>query len=259
MRKKNILTPTSIFITGASSGIGRALALAYASEKTHLFICGRNEERLNETATLCKEKGADVHTFIFDTTDKEATREAVLQANQIKKLNLVIANAGVSGGVIGRKHFEETTRTIFETNIFGVLNTVLPALEIFQRKSGGQIAIMSSMAGFQGLMNCPAYSASKCCVKAWGDALRGALYRKNVKVSVICPGFIKTPLTDKNKFRMPFMIEADEAALIIKKGLEKNKGLITFPFIMAFFARGAALLPRWLTDGLLNGLPKKEK
>lgn len=252
-------TPSSIFITGASSGIGKALCEAYATPKTHLFLCGRNLDRLNEIAKICNKKGAIVHTFQFDTTDKVATKKALLDAHAIKPLDLIIANAGVSGGVLGLENSEHSIRQIFDTNINGVINTVLPAIEIFKSQNKGQIALMSSIAGFRGLMNCPAYSASKNFVKAWGEALRGSLKQDNINVNVICPGFVKTPLTDKNLFKMPFLMQPDKAANIIIEGLQKNKSIIAFPKIMHFSIALMTALPRCITNPIFEYLPQKEK
>ena len=252
-------TPQSILITGASSGIGKSLALAYATKDTHLFLCGRNMERLTEVANYCTAKGAISHILQFDTTDKNETKKAILNADSIKPLELVIANAGVSGGVLGLEDSEESIRKIIDTNVNGVVNTVLPCIEIFKSRKKGQIALMSSIAGFRGLMNCPAYSASKNFVKAWGEALRGYLKSDNIKVNTICPGFVRTPLTDKNLFKMPFLMEPEKAAQIIKKGIQQNKGLIAFPKIMHFGIALVSALPRCLTNPIFEYLPQKEK
>ena len=257
--KNNQNTPKSIFITGASSGIGRALAIQFSSPDTTLFLCGRNKERLEQTANSCQEKGATIHLFLFDATNKEEAKKAVLEAHKIKPLDLLIANAGVSGGVLGKEDSEESIRQIFDTNIYGVINTVLPVIALFKKQGFGQIAVMSSIAGFRGLMNCPAYSSSKNFVKAWGEALRGALKPFNIKVNVICPGFVKTPLTDKNLFKMPFLMTAPKAAGIIQKGILKNKGIIAFPMIMHFLIALLSALPRCLTNPIFEYLPQKEK
>ena len=257
--KKVITSPKSIFITGASSGIGKAISIQFAAPGITLFLCGRNKERLQQTASICEEKGALVHLFLFDATDKVAAKNAVLEAHKIKPLELLIANAGVSGGVLGKEDQEESIRQIFDTNIYGVINTVLPVIDLFKSQGFGQIALMSSIAGFRGLMNCPAYSSSKNFVKAWGEALRGALKPNNIKVNVICPGFVKTPLTDKNVFKMPFLMQPEKAAVIIQKGISTNKGIIAFPMIMHFLIALLTSLPRVLTNPIFEYLPQKEK
>ena len=250
--------PKSVLITGASSGIGKALALEYANKGIVLHLCGRNKERLNEVAQICQNKGAKIFTYLFDTTDEKAAEKALQKAHQNTPLDLVIANAGVSGGVLGTDETPVSTRQIMQTNIFGTLNTVLPAVEVM-KKRGGQIALVASLAGYRGMGSCPAYSASKACVKAFGEALRGQHKYKNLYFTTICPGFIETPLTDKNKFYMPFLMKADKAARIIRRHLEHTPALIAFPWIMAFGAWFGGALPTWIALPLFALFPKKEK
>lgn len=249
----------SVFITGASSGLGKALASAYAKPGIHLFLCGRNEERLNETSKICSEQGAICHIFIFDVTNAESAEKAVQDAQKIFPIDLIIANAGVSAGVLGVPEDGSGTRKIMKTNIEGVVNTVLPAAEIFKKQRFGQIAIVSSIAGYRGMSSCPAYSASKACVKAWGEGLRGLLKPYNIGVSVICPGFIETPLTDKNRFKMPFIMQPKPAARLIRRRLRHNPAIIAFPFIMAFGAWFGSALPSFIILPIMGLFPKKEK
>ena len=157
----------SIFITGASSGLGRALSLHYAKEGVCLFLCGRDKEKLFNVAADCQEKGAEVHTFLFDVTNPADALQAIYEADSIHTIDLLIANAGISGGVLGIAETAEQTRRVFATNIGGVTNIVLPTLEKMRKRKHGQIAIVSSIAGYRGLPSCPAYSASKACVKTW--------------------------------------------------------------------------------------------
>jgi len=253
------LIPKSIFITGASSGIGKQLALAYAAADVTLFLCGRNEPRLDAVAVACREKGATVYTYLFDVREAGAAESAVRQAYAIAPIDLLIANAGVSAGVLGLDETPVSSRTIFETNIFGVMNVVLPVTELMKKNKSGHVALISSLSGYRGMASCPAYSASKACVKAWGEALWGALRPYGVKVSVVCPGFIETPLTDKNRFYMPFLMKADKAAALIKKKLAKAPPIIAFPWIMALGARLGSILPARIILPILGQLPKKEK
>lgn len=250
--------PKSVFITGASSGLGKALALDYAQKGITLHLCGRNKERLLQVAGACTDKGAIVYTYQFDTTDADKAQKAIQKANQTKPLDLVIANAGISGGVLGTDETAVSTRQIMQTNVFGTLNTVLPAIEVMNKR-GGQIALIASLAGYRGMGSCPAYSASKSCVKAFGEALRGQGKYKKLHFTTICPGFIETPLTDKNQFYMPFLMKADKAARIIHKRLKKAPALIAFPWIMAFSAWVGSILPGFIARPLFASLPKKEK
>ena len=247
----------SIFITGASSGLGKALAIAYAKPENCLFLCGRNKERLYDVAATCKEMGAEVYTYLFDVTDAFAAQESILNAESVAPIDLLIANAGISGGVLGEAEGNAQTRQVLNTNVFGVANTVLPLIDRMRSRKSGQIAIISSIAGYRGLPSAPAYSASKACVKAWGEALRGWLKSDNIKVNVVCPGFIKTPLTDVNVFKMPFLMQPDKAAKIIQKGIRKDKPIIAFPKPMAFAAWFMGAMPACIIHPLLRHLPKK--
>ena len=141
----------------------------------------------------------------------------------------MIANAGVSAGTGAGGETEEQARDIFAVNLAGVLNCVHPALDHMRLRGAGQIAIVSSIAGYRGMPGAPAYSASKAAVMAYGEALRGELAGEGVAVTVICPGFVKTPMTAVNDFPMPFLMEPDVAARRLLDGLEKKKFEITFP------------------------------
>jgi len=255
---KNI-EPKSVFITGASSGLGACLAIEYASSTRTLHLCGRNKDRLLATAKKCREKGAKVFTYLFDVTDEKAATKAILQAFERTPLDLVIANAGVSAGVIGDYETSVATRKIMTTNIFGVLNTVLPALELMKKRRKGHIAMIASLAGYRGMASCPAYSASKSAVKALGEALYGQQKPKGIHITTICPGFIETPLTDKNRFYMPFLMKADKAAHIIHRRLNRAPAIIGFPAIMVFAAWLGSCLPSWIALPLFALFPKKEK
>lgn len=248
---------TNILITGATSGIGKALALHYAaSGALNLFICGRNQERLGEIARRCRELGADVHPRILDVTDREELSEWILQAAQNTSLDLVIANAGVSS----LDDTPASTYNLFNTNVTGVLNTVLPAIEAYRthpRTSPRAIAITASLAGYHGLAGCPDYSASKACVKAWGEALRLKLAAEKININVICPGFVRSRITDRNTFPMPFFMEADRAAAKIAAGISHNNGIIAFPWPLRFAVWLLSILPNCLSDYIYAKLPHK--
>jgi short-subunit dehydrogenase len=249
--------PSSVLITGASSGIGEALAVAYARPGATLFLSGRDRERLAGVVDRCRERGADAHLRRLDVTDRAAMEAWVGACNGSRPLDLVIANAGISAGTGDGGETEAQTRAIFATNVNGVINTVLPAVELMRPRGCGQIAIVSSLAGYRGLAGAPAYCASKAAVKVWGEGLRGWLAEDGVKVSVICPGFVTTRLTAANRFRMPFLMDADRAARIIVDGLAGNRGRIAFPWPMAAAVWLAAALPDRLMERLARKLPKK--
>jgi len=246
-----------ILITGASSGLGAALAAAYSEHGVTLFLAGRNEQRLQETAAQVQERGAKAHTKIIDVTDAQAMAAWINEVDAACPLDLVIANAGISAGTGKGDETAAQSRAIFDTNVFGVFNTVHPVVSLMKRRGWGQIAIMSSLAGFRGIPGAPSYVASKAAVRLFGEALRGELAPLGVKVNVICPGFVKTPMTDVNTFPMPFVMEAPRAAQIIKKGLVRDKARISFPWPMSVIIWVLAALPLFLTDPLLERLPRK--
>lgn len=247
--------PEYILITGASSGIGKYLAISYAKSGITLYLSGRNERRLKNTIKLCEEKGAIVHSFIGDVTDGKSIS---IWIKSITRLDLVIANAGISAGTGGGDESDEQVRKIFAVNIDGVLNTIHPAIDIMKKQGAGQVAIVSSLAGYRGLPGSPAYSASKAAVKVYGEALRGYLQKYNIAVSVVTPGYIRTPMTDVNKFPMPFLVDVEKAAKIIISGLARNKSRIAFPLPMYFVVWLCSCLPPFIVDPIFARLPGKE-
>lgn len=252
--------PKSILITGASSGIGEALALHYAAPDVFLALSGRNADRLESVAKACRAQGADVESALVDVTDKEAMANWITQLYHEKPLDLIIANAGISGGTGGGIEGEpiSNARKIFDVNIGGVFNTIEPALQMMvEQDHKGQIGIVSSLAAFRGWTGAPAYSASKGCVRFYGEALRGALKESGVQINVICPGFVKSRITDVNDYPMPMMMSAEKAANIIAKGLAKNKGRICFPWPVHFSAWFLGILPDFLAQIILAKAPKK--
>jgi short-subunit dehydrogenase len=247
--------PKNILITGASSGIGRALAIAYSASGVSLFLCARNSEKLNETKITCEKLGAKVFVEILDVTDEEKVKNWI---RKIADLDLVIANAGISAGTAGGPESLAQIKKIFATNWDGVLNVIDSAITKMKEKKCGQIALISSLAGMRGLPSSPAYSASKAAVRVYGEGLRGNLAPFGIKVNVICPGYIKTPMTDVNKFPMPFLMGAEKCAQIIKRDLAKNKSRIAFPFPLYFVVWLAALLSTKITDPIFAKLPGKK-
>ena len=244
---------TNILITGASSGIGAALAAEYAEMGNHLVLTGRNPKRLTAISAACRGKGAKAAEHIIDVTDTSAMN-ALFQTDG--PFDLVFANAGIAGPEGGG--FAENTRLIFSVNIDGVANTLIPAIESMKENGGGQIGIVSSIAGFRGLPSAPAYAASKAAVKSWGEGLRGRYAADGIRVSVICPGFVESAITASNDFRMPLLMDAPRAARIIRRGMERNKGLIAFPLPMLFGAWLMTVLPNRFVDWATRRLPRKE-
>ena len=249
-------------ITGASSGIGEAIVLACAARGDRLFICGRNAERLSAVADACRKLGATVQEQVVDVTDEDATRRWLQECDAAAPLDRVFSNAGVSTGVEN----EANSRRTFAINVGGCVNTVLPTIELFRKRKpadGGpipghpQIVITASIAGYGPLKACPAYSATKSCVKTWGLSLRGMLAPEDIRVSVVCPGFVRSRLTDGNTCPMPFFMEADKAAKIILRRADKNIGVIAFPWPMRLATWWLSTLPYRFNEFINRLLPKK--
>lgn len=252
--------PTSILITGASSGIGRALAIAYARPGATLFLGGRNATRLSEIARDCAAKGATVHEHLVDVVDRAAMNEWIVSSDTTKALDLVIANAGISAGTSAGQTAEpeEQVRRLFAVNVDGLLNTVSPALPLMQSRGRGQLALMSSMASFRGLAGASAYCATKAAVRVLGEGMRGTVAGSGIEVSVICPGYVRSAMTDVNTFPMPFLMSAEKAARIIQSGLSVNRSRIAFPWRMYAALWLLQLLPVALTDAIVARLPRKD-
>ncbi len=249
--------PKNIVITGASSGLGAALAVHYARPGVTLHLSGRHAGRLAQTASLCEELGAHAHSVTLDVTDAAAMQQWLETIDAETPVDLAIANAGISAGLGGGEEKAEQARAIFSINIDGVVNTLSPLIPRMIARRSGQLALISSLAGIRGLPSSPAYSASKAWVRVYGEGLRGWLARTNVKVNVVCPGFITTPMTDVNPYRMPFIMPADNAATLIARGLAKNKSRIAFPWQLYLPLLAMTALPVTISDKFFSLLPDK--
>ena len=235
--------PKNILITGASSGIGQAVAELYAAPGVILAISGRNKERLEAVEKALKEKGAKVYAKVIDVTNDKAMAAWMADIDKKAPLDLVIANAGVGVQAGDFDNIHDSANFTIEVNVGGVFNTVHPALAWMQKRKKGQVAIVSSLAGYIGLPGSPMYSASKNAVRAYGEALRPAYALKGIEINVICPGWVKSRITDRNQYKMPFFMDVDKAAKIIVRGLAKNKGRIAFPWQMVALIKFMTILP----------------
>lgn len=242
--------PRSILITGASSGIGAALARRYARPGSQLALGGRDPGRLAATAAACRQAGARVAVHSVDVTDRRAMADWISAVDGEAPLDLVIANAGIAG-----RHLPdgpERTRAIFAVNLEGVLNTIEPAETAMVRRGSGHLALMSSVASFYGAPGSAAYCASKGAVRLLGEGLRRRLAQKGVVVSVICPGFVRTPMNAGIRPRLPLTMSAERAATIIERGLARGKARIAFPFTTYLVARVLGALPPDLAGRLTS-------
>ena len=252
--------PRTILITGASSGIGAALARRYAAPGIVLALTGRDGARLAAVAADCARRGARALTASIDVVDAAALAAWMAEIDRAHPFDLVIANAGISGGsagTVGRGENPAQAARILAVNVEGVRHTVEPALALMAPRGRGQVALMSSLAGFRGFPGAPAYCASKAWVRVWGEALRPDLARRGIGVSVICPGYVRSPMTARNDFPMPFLIDAARAADIVARGLARNRARIVFPRRLYAILRLVAALPEPVLDRLLARLPRK--
>jgi short-subunit dehydrogenase len=250
-----------IVITGASSGIGEALAFYYARQGARLSLCGRDPGRLENVATGCRAYGVPVETRVLDVTDGPAVQAWLLACDDAHPVSLVIANAGISGGTGGMFDGETQAQAqqIFRVNVEGVLNTAYPLIPRMCARGRGQIALMSSLAGAFGWPGAPAYCGSKAAVRVLGQSLRLTLAPAGVKVNVICPGFVRSRMTEANPFPMPFLMEVFPAAAKIARGLERNRGRISFPLVVVFFVWLFSCLPDIVVLRILSAFPAKNR
>jgi short-subunit dehydrogenase len=237
----------SIVITGASNGIGEALAVDYAAPGIALALCGRDAGRLAAVAEACRAKGATVDDAVVDVTDRAALAAWLIRFDEAHPVDLLIANAGIAidNGISSLDEFDRIRRTM-AVNIDGVFNTVEPLVGRMMERRRGQIAVMSSLAGFIGLPYAASYNASKAAVRVWGESIRYVLAKHGIGVSVICPGFVSTQLNAKAPFPRPFLMTTAQASAVIRRGLARNSPRIAFPIgIKAAVWFGATLPGRW--------------
>lgn len=254
--------PSHILVTGASSGVGAALARHYAGPGVRLALTGRNPDRLDAVAKACRTRGAEPVICVCDVRDAEAMRVFIEEVDTQFPITMVIANAGFGGKTViagPSGELAEVARTIFEINVIGVVNTVAPLLPRFVAREEGHVVIMSSLAALLPLPDAPAYSASKAAVRSYGEALRRLLEPNNVHVSVVCPGFIDTPMSDSLDGPRPFLWSAERAADAIAAGLARRKREICFPWQLSMLTKMSAHLPPSLLQRLRKSVRKHSR
>jgi short-subunit dehydrogenase len=244
-----------IALTGASSGIGAALAERLAGPGVSMLLTGRDGARLDRVAAAARARGAAVETVLVDVTDRPSLSAALLAFDAAAPIDLLIANAGISAGLGPGRTPEDPAeaRRVWEVNYGGVLNTVEPLLPAFLARGAGRIVLMSSMAARRPLADMPSYSASKAAVRAYGESLRGWLGPRGVAVTVLCPGFVTSPMSARHRGFKPFEITADRAADIIARGVARRAPFVTFPWPLALICWLDRRLPPRLADRLAAG------
>jgi short-subunit dehydrogenase len=251
-----VRSPDSILITGASNGIGAALAGIYAAPGKHLSLSGRDRARLSAVAEGCRQRGATVIETAVDVTDAAAVAAWVEAADRAAPLDLAIANAGIQGGPYraGRGETLDEAERVMRFNFGGTCNTVHPVLAAMRSRGRGQIALVSSLAGLRGLPYWPAYCASKAALKAYGEALRSWLQPEGIAVAVVLPGFVETRMANAVIGPKPLMMSTDLAAQIIERGLRRGRSQIAFPFSLYLGMQLLRAFPAAMADRLLRGV-----
>lgn len=247
-----------IIITGASSGLGEAMALHYATKGTELVLIARREEKLQQVAQRCRNKGASVETVVADVNDFEKMGEVGKQLTQTP-IDRIILNAGVSVGHSGGVTPFEDFHRLFQTNFLSLHALLEPILPKLIEQKSGEIVFISSLASLISMPSSVAYSTSKRALNAYAEGLRYQLYGSGIHVMTILPGFIDSEMTQKNRFRMPFFLSTDAGVERIVHAIEQKKRFYPFPLRFYLIIRLTLLLPQFLRDRIVNSVFKRQR
>ena len=233
-----------IWITGASSGIGRALAIKFAKEGWQVAASARRENLLNDL----NKNDSNIYSFPLDVKDEKSVKNVFQNIiDKFETLDICVFATGIHDPESEKKLSSEKIREIMETNFFGTLNCIMAVNSYFINKKSGHISIVSSVAGYRGLPAASGYCASKSALTSLAESLYFDFKRHNVRVSLVSPGFIKTPMTDKNKFPMPMIKSPEFAAEKMFIGLtKKNSFEIHFPIAFTMIMKLLKIMPNWL-------------
>lgn len=248
--------PGCILITGATGGIGSALACDYARKGRTLILHGRDAARLEALSNICRAQGARVVEMMFDLREGGEVVEKLRSLSQLEPIDLVIVNAGVTAMIGDGEQVESlaAARDILAVNLDGALATVAGVLPQMRRRQRGQIAIVSSLAAYVGLPRTPIYCASKAALRAYGEALRAWLAPQGIGVSVAFPGFVQTSMTDSLRGPKPALMSPERASRLIRRGLEKNRARIAFPRALAWGLLVLSLLPSAVAERIRRAM-----
>ncbi len=255
-----------VFITGASSGIGSALARYYAGQGAALGLAARRGEQLQALARELSSAGAaSVSCYPLDVTDAAALQAAAEDFIVRRGApDIVVANAGVSSGTLTECREDlDVIRRILDINVFGLAATFSPFIPAMRQRAAegnpGRLVGIASVAGIRGLPGAEAYSASKAAAISYLESLRLEMRSSGIKVVTIAPGYIETPMTAINPYPMPFMLPAAEAARRFARAIERGTSYTVIPWQMGIVAKGLRLLPNWLYDRLFANAPRKPR
>jgi short-subunit dehydrogenase len=247
-------SPVTVLITGASGGIGAALARSYARTGRLLILHGRDRPRLDAICEECTERGARVIPLRFDLRETRIAIEQLRAVSERETIDLAIVNAGVIQMIGGGEQVEsvDAAREMIAVNLDGALATVAAVLPAMRRRRSGQIALVSSLAALHGLAKTPIYCATKAALKAYGESLRLWLSPQGVTVNVVLPGFVRTAMSMPGP--KPGLISPDRAAYLIRRGLARNRARVTFPGWLAAGLHLLSVLPQALAERILRAL-----
>ncbi len=238
-----------VFLTGASSGIGEALAVELARKGAVLGLLARREELLRSLAAKCESHGGRARVFACDVTSEDAVADAAqaLRA-EFGHIDVLICNAGIGGPRHARDLTTADVKKVFDVNFMGAVNAVTATLPEMVTRGSGQLVAISSLAGVRGLPRSASYSASKGAMTNFFESLRLDLIGSGVSVTVIEPGFILTPLTANRKRKLPFLMRLEDAVPLFVRAIERRKRFAAFPWQLASFVRLGRVFPGWLYD-----------
>ncbi len=252
----------TVFITGASSGIGASLARHYASQGVQLGLTARRADLLDEVAKSIAQMGAPPpRVYACDVRDVPALKAAAADFCQaFGAPDIVIANAGVSKGTLTSEGDDLTVfQDVFNINVMGMVNTFHVFVAAMTARKTGTLVGIASVAGFRGIPGGGAYSASKAACIRYCESLRVELRPTGVSVVTICPGYIRTPMTAVNKFKMPFLIDVDEAVIRFARAIDAKTSFTVIPWTMGVAARVLRVIPNWLYDLIFSKMPRKPR
>ena len=247
----------TIWITGGSTGIGKALAIKFANEGWNVAISARRENLLREIS----DNHENINSFPLDVTNKDKCKEVFNNIkNQFENIDICFFSTGTWNPKKEKDIDVEQIEDVFKVNFFGTLNSIKSVEKYFKEKKSGTITIVSSIAGYRGLPNSTGYGPSKSALNNLAESLYFDFKRSNVRICLVSPGFIKTPMTDKNDFKMPFLKTTEYAAEKIYDGLVNTNAFeIHFPKQLTIIIKILKILPNWLYLRLVGKLTKYQK
>ncbi|MEO7540050.1 MAG: SDR family NAD(P)-dependent oxidoreductase [Pyrinomonadaceae bacterium] len=240
----------TVFLTGASSGIGEGLAVALAKKGAVLGLVARREELLAGLATRCEGSGGTGRIFPCDVTDADGLSAAAEKfRHEFGQIDIMIANAGIGGNDAATRSYEpEAVKKLIDVDLMGAVNAIHAVVPDMINQKHGHLVGVSSLAGFRGLPKSAAYSASKAAMTAFFESVRLDVNKHGIDVTIIQPGFIRTPLTDGRTNNMPFLMELDAAIPFFIHAIESKKRFAAFPWQLATIVRAGKFMPSWLYD-----------